>query len=314
MPGYGTGKHTGRVSMQAAGIALGLSAAMFQSASYVFSRLYVVRRQGAVTRLMLTSHLLMGLASLVLLPVLYRADAPSWTTYIVPLVGAAGFYIMGQAGLFMLLRRAEMSRVAPLLGFKIVILALVTTLFLGRQLGGTQWAAVAVSVTAALVLRSAGGPLPWRSVGWVLFICLGYSLSDLHIEWLVRSLAPLDKLHASAYGACLTLVLCGGVALVCLPFFRSGGVWVDWHFSVPYSFCWLAATVCLFACFAYVGTVYGNILQSTRGIMSVVMAALLARLGWFAALEGRMPRGVFARRLGAAVLMCAAIWLFVAQR
>jgi hypothetical protein len=59
-----------------------------------------------------------------------------------------------------------------------------------------------------------------------------------------------------------------------------------------------------------VGVVFGNILQSTRGVMSVAIGAALAHLGWHD-LEQRVDRSTLLRRLTAALLMTAAIALYV---
>jgi hypothetical protein len=56
--------------------------------------------------------------------------------------------------------------------------------------------------------------------------------------------------------------------------------------------------------------VFGNILQSTRGVMSVVLGAALAQMGWHE-LEQRVDRASLLRRLAAALLMTAAIALYV---
>ena len=66
----------------------------------------------------------------------------------------------------------------------------------------------------------------------------------------------------------------------------------------------------LYCCFGLVGVVFGNILQSTRGVMSVAIGATLAQLGWHE-LEQRVDRVTLLRRLAAALLMTAAIALYV---
>ena len=80
--------------------------------------------------------------------------------------------------------------------------------------------------------------------------------------------------------------------------------------ALQYAAAWLGSMVALYACFGTVGVVFGNILQSTRGIMAVVAGALLAQLGWHD-LEDRVDRATLLRRLAAAGLMTAAITLFV---
>jgi len=82
-----------------------------------------------------------------------------------------------------------------------------------------------------------------------------------------------------------------------------------WVRAVPFAVTWFAAMLFLFGCFARIDVVYGNIVQSTRGLMSIGLGALVAAAG-FERLERRVDRGVLLRRLGAALLMTGAIVLF----
>ena len=60
-------------------------------------------------------------------------------------------------------------------------------------------------------------------------------------------------------------------------------------------------------------TVNGNIIQSTRGIFSILFAPILAACG-MTYLERKVSWGIIARRLVAACLMVAAIFLYNFQR
>jgi hypothetical protein len=68
----------------------------------------------------------------------------------------------------------------------------------------------------------------------------------------------------------------------------------------------------LFASFALVGVVYGGILQSTRTIMGVFLAAALTKFG-LTHIEHMRNRAMFFRRLAAAVLMTLAVLLWAWQ-
>jgi hypothetical protein len=72
---------------------------------------------------------------------------------------------------------------------------------------------------------------------------------------------------------------CGALHLPAAPRMwpRSPGGWTP---AVHYSVVWLLAMTALYACLGQVGAVFGNILQSTRGVMSVVLGAALAHAGW----------------------------------
>ena len=65
----------------------------------------------------------------------------------------------------------------------------------------------------------------------------------------------------------------------------------------------------LFSCFGMISVLLGNIVQSTRGLVSILIAFVVAKMG-YEHLESRVPTNVFARRVLAAVLMTAAIILF----
>jgi drug/metabolite transporter (DMT)-like permease len=296
-------------TLETIGILSGLAAAVCHSVSYLFSRLFVIQRQSAVMRLLVAAHLIMGVMSLVLLPFVWTAELPPLRNYVLPLFGAAFFYLAGQAGLFFMVKRTDSSRVAPLLGFKIVILALLVVLFMGQHLKLQQWLAVILSVAATLALSQTGGALPLRTILWLATTCTAYSLSDLSIAGLVKGLAPLSPLRASIVGVCFSYILCGMAGLILLPWSGGAHVWDDWRYALPFAAAWMLAMVFLYVCFGLIGPVYGNILQSTRGIISIFIGAYLARIG-MEHLEQKVSRWVLLRRVAAAILMCVAIWLF----
>jgi drug/metabolite transporter (DMT)-like permease len=254
----------------------------------------------------------MGAASLVLLAAAWRPAVPPVGTYLLPLIGTAGFYLAGQVGLFFMVRSTAASRVAPLLGFKIFVIAILSVVILGQSLTLAQWAAVGLCAAATLLLNYSGDPLPWQAAGWLGLACLGYSLSDLCIVVLVNRLAPLSRLHASVYGVAASYVLCGVAAAALLPLVRGRRL-AGWRYAVPFSVFWFCAMVLLFACFSATGAVFGNVLQSTRGLMSIGLGLLVAKRGW-RELEDSPTGARLIRRIGGAVLMIAAIALFAGSR
>jgi drug/metabolite transporter (DMT)-like permease len=196
--------------METVGVLLGLAAATAQSVSYILSRLYVIRRAGAFSHLLVLGHIIMGAMSVVALPFLPLGDLPPVKSFLWPLIGAAVFYLLGQAGMFIVLRHQEASRISPLLGLKIAILACITVLFLdktGEGLSRWQWAAVALSVAAALVLKTSGKRMSWTTMVGIVLTCVAYSLSDIHIRLLT------DALQASGSGLGAVQAVLTGVAL-----------------------------------------------------------------------------------------------------
>ena len=125
----------------------------------------------------------------------------------------------------------------------------------------------------------------------------------------VRDATQLSVLRSALVSAAMCYVLCGAVGLALLPWLGRGSA-REWLDACPFAGCWLGAMILFFACIGQVGPLYGNILQSTRGLISILMGAVLARMGLIH-LERRTTRGVFVQRLVAGGLMVAAIALFV---
>lgn len=280
---------------------------MAQSLAYVFTRRFMSRGQGGAYVLLGLSHVLMGVLSLLLLPLLWSPDWPAVSRWILPSLGAGGFYMAAQVGLFSALKRIEASRIAPLLGLKIMILAVVATLFLDQELGVAHWAAVFMSIAAALLLNEIGGRIPWQGLAGVAVAITGYTMSDLSIRKLVMVFEPVGPVGPFA-GACVTYVLCGvlGVAMVA----RSGHTSRHaWRLAAPYALCWFVSMCCFYATITMIGIVFAVIVQSTRGVLSVGMGFLLAHMG-HVHLERHTTPAVFWKRVFAAVLMVAAIALY----
>ena len=168
-------------------------------------------------------------------------------------------------------------------------------------------------VVAALALQRGDDRLPARALGLILVACLCFAIADLAIVSLIGRLAgggaePMGRFHAGILAMAITYAACGAILLPAAPRMwpRSGGGWLP---AVQYSLVWLLAMIALYACLGQVGAVFGNILQSTRGVMSVVLGAGLAQAGW-PDLEEQVDRATLLKRIAAAMLMTAAIALY----
>lgn len=293
----------------ALGIGLGLTAAVCQSATYLQSRHFVGGENGGRLRLMFLSSLIQAAVCLVLLPFVWTAAMPPLRNYIVPLVITSSTYLLGQVCLFTALRHTEASRVSPFLGLKIVILALLSRFVLGREITSLQWIAVGLATIAAWALNSSGGRLPMRAITAIILTCVGYSVSDLFIRVTIDHMAPVEPLRASLVCVVLTYICCG---LTVLPlWWKVGKVsWSDTRRATPFALTWLASMALLYACFAAIGVVLGNIVQSTRGLISILIAPVVARGDW-SHLEAKTPANAVLRRAAVGLLMMLAVALYV---
>lgn len=301
------------------GVVAGLLAALASALSYLVSRHACLthpelRGRAGGLRLIVQSHGLMGLLSLPLCLALWpRGGGPPPDVFLPPAILCAAVYLFGQGCFFAALGRTPASRLAPLLGLKIAMLAGIVSFVLGPPLDGRQWTAVALSVAAALFLQRGDDRIPSRSLGLMLVACLCFAIADLAIVALIGAIAdggsaPVGRFHAGVLAMAITYAACGVLVVPAAP-----GMWPrsarGWTPSLHYSLVWLLAMIALYACLGQVGAVFGNILQSTRGVMSVVLGAALAHAGWHD-LEERVDRATLLKRIAAAMLMTAAITLY----
>jgi drug/metabolite transporter (DMT)-like permease len=290
------------------GIVLGLGCAAFSSLSYLASRLFVQKHHSAPLRLLVLGHVLMGIAAVVGLAILWPGEPFPWGRYIKLVVPMGGFYLLGQCGLFLSLRHNDASQIAPLLSLKIVLLAAITSLYYHHPLSGIQWAGAVLAVLGALVLNLGKARLGIKTVGLVVAMCLAYAISDLNIVASQRLLGELDYPHPVLFAVASCYTLCGLAAVIALPLVHAN-LRSDLKYAAAWAGAWSGAMLCLFASLAIVGVVLGGILQSTRGLVSILLGAALAAMGW-EHLETRHDRRVLLRRVVAAAMMVAAIVLY----
>jgi drug/metabolite transporter (DMT)-like permease len=102
------------------GLFLGLATALLSSCAFLFSRRYAQRYPEGAISLTAGAHITMGIFSLLLLALVWPAHWPAPRTFALPLAGTALFYLAGQMMLFVAFKKADASRISPLLGIKLI--------------------------------------------------------------------------------------------------------------------------------------------------------------------------------------------------
>ncbi len=294
----------------ASGIVFGLLMALSQSFSYLLSRIFLKKHKGEFLKLLCLSHITIGVASLPFIALTWPGEMPALSAYFLSLLGCAGFYLMGQAFFFAAIAHTEPSRVSPILGLKVLMIAAISALFLGEHFSAVKWVAVGLSTVSIFLLFNSGGALSWRILLFALLTCIGYCFSDFNTKALVDHFHFMPVLDRAVLTAGLCYVLCGVAGALTLPFCRSRTTLKIWLDALPFSVVWFISVICLFACFSLVGVVFGNILLSTRGLFSIVLGFVIAHIG-FEQWEPKVSRKVFLQRLIAALLMTGAVGLFL---
>lgn len=292
------------------GIFLGLAASCSFAVSFLGSRVFYEKSGQGPFQLLSFSYIQMGVFSLILLPFVWPNRLLSWDI-LPPLLGIVLFAMSGQLAFFLALKYAQSSQVTPLLALKMLILAFGSVLILHKPLSLLQWLSVALCFIATLILNFSGVRLPLKGLLCVLTTCFAFALADISVTLLIQRLEASDISNPALLAVCLTYGVSGIVGvLLALQTGHNLRLLYSWksalYFSVPY----FLADVCLFPTFQLVGPVFGNILLSTRGIFSILLAKIIARKNMHY-LEQPTTTAVTIRRLLAAALFTIAIALYV---
>jgi drug/metabolite transporter (DMT)-like permease len=238
---------------------------------------------------------------------LLGGSIPSPTRWWQP-TAAAVLFFAGQVFGLLALSTGDVSVATPVLGVKILLVALLTAVLLGDPIGGRLWTAAALS-SAAIALLNIGPPHAHRRVARTILLAglgaTGYACFDVLVQkwsplWGTGRLLPLAMICAAAYSIPLRRL-------------ESRGNAANREKSQTYA-PWLAAGA---ICFAVQGLMFmsaisiyrqatsANVLYSSRGLWSVV--AVWAIGHWFSNREQHLGARVLAWRLVGAVLLMAAI-------
>ena len=79
--------------------------------------------------------------------------------------------------------------------------------------------------------------------------------------------------------------------------------------ALPFSLLWLGSQMTLLICFGLIGPVFGNVIQSSRGLFSVIFGVVVCRLGVYV-MEKSASGKLWLRRALAALLMIGGIACF----
>jgi drug/metabolite transporter (DMT)-like permease len=219
------------------------------------------------------------------------------------LVAVSGF-VAAQLGTFVALRFIPGSRIAPLLGLKVGLLAVVSWLLGMEVMSAWRWVAVCcICVAFVLVMRS--GALPWRGLLAVLWTIASFALADICSKQLIDAMPSQDIL---AVGDLLAAQYVAGGALVSPLLVQAANRprWSERGVVIPYATCWLLAVWCLMYAFAHAGLLLTVFCQALRGPMAVALGWALATRG-FSAYEENHGRSMWIRQFIAACLMVIAI-------
>jgi drug/metabolite transporter (DMT)-like permease len=229
---------------------------------------------------------------------------------------AAVFFFSGQVFTLLAINLGDVSVATPVLGLKILLVALLSVVLTGDPMGARLWTAAALS-TVAIALLNADRGHPHARVGTTIvlaaFGAASYALFDVIMQkwsyaWGAGRIVPLAMLSAAVYSIPLRFLPTPYTAV------RSADLQVGrGSTSRPYA-PWLVVGAISFAAqglmFITAITLYkqatvANVLYSSRGLWSVVGVWAIGH--WFLNREQHHGAKVLVWRFIGAVLMMAAI-------
>ena len=292
------------------GIICGLASALSQCAAYIFSKKYI-HKDGTSFQLLIASHFIMGIFAAICLGILLvENDLPSFRIYWRQLLQVNIFYLFGQMGFLMAISKTEASRIAPLLGVKIIFIASLGIFFWDQHLSLWQWGAIILCFNGALLSNWSGKSITLSGSLWLLLAVVGYSLADISIKQLINCIN--NEIGEGVLTIFLAMSLSYfylGLFSLLVILFPCSVKFKHLKPALKFSCCWFVAMFLLFACFGLIGPLFGNIVQSGRGIIAVIIGAVIAKFGW-SEHEERLARSILIRRIAAALLITCAIILF----
>lgn len=255
------------------GVGAGVLSVLFICGSYIFSREYVRVHQSPV-KLAVFSQLVMSAGSLVLLAVYLSCHTLCFNKELILLIaGQVITFLLGQTAFFAVLHHVESSRVSALLGLKITVIALLAVCF-GKSLEFRQWAAVILCTIGAVGMNFSGGRIPFKSCCFLALAVISYALCDMCVTELMK-LMPGESMLFNSFGVIGICFSVMGAAVLPAALIKYKVNVRELKAVLPYSLLYFLSMIFLYTSFGFIGVVYGSIIQSGRGILSVLLAIVL---------------------------------------
>ena len=229
-----------------------------------------------------------------------------------PMVPGA-LYVVGQALTMVALSRGDVSVATPVMGTKVVFVALFVTLVAGDRLILDYWVSAAMSAAGIVLLNAGGSPGGGRrNLGLTIVASLAAASCYAMFDVLVRKWSP-----AWGVGRLLPAIMLAGavLSLALWPLFEGPlrgvprGAWASLLLG-----CLLLATQALLLTRTlglYPDTTRINVVYNSRGLWSVVAVWMVGH--WWGNTERHAGRAVLAWRLAGAALLLGAIVVAVTQ-
>lgn len=219
----------------------------------------------------------------------------------------AVLFVTGQLLTFLALKKGDVSVATPVMGSKVVMVALFTIALGADEVSGALWLAAALSCVGIAFLNRTGTHRRHhvtRTVVLALLAAACYALFDV----LVMSWAPL---WGTGRFLPITLLMAGILSLAFIPFFETPKTKPSFQARRALFggalFIGLQAIILVSALARFGDATAMNVIYCTRGLWSVLVVWWLGH--YFANTERNLGPGILRTRLLGATCLCAAVGL-----
>lgn len=295
------------MNLYSLGLLLGLFGAACQAANYSFTKECQEKAGLRGLKLLLCAHAFMCIVCLVPFLIFghYRffdSGVALWLTCIViP-------YFFGQHFTNAAIAISDSSVVSPLLTLKIPILALISVAFLGQNFSLTQGIASVAIVLIGVLFSSISGRISPKPLLLTALGALSYCLSDISMTFLMRHFATTGghtRIQQIFMGITYEYVASGIVCALITVLLREKITFRSCATTWKMGTAWLLSMVGIVGCFNLDGVVAGNIVQSLRAVIGVLIAYIFYR-------KYIRDPGNFRRKLIASLGMILCVCLYYA--
>lgn len=223
---------------------------------------------------------------------------------------AGTLFFIGQVFTFLALSRGDVSVATPVLGAKVMFVALFSAALGSEKIGAPTWAAVILTAVATALLGT-GGPhthrdAVFRSLLYGFSAAAVYALTDIVQQLWIREWGFFHYLPAMF----ITVAL---LSLTLLPLLRDGREvsGASWRWMVAGGVTLTVQAAGVTWSIVTIGATKTNVFYNSRGLWSVVLVWTIGH--WFGNAERLQGRAVMMRRLWASMLLLAAIALIAVR-
>ncbi|HEX8312186.1 MAG TPA: DMT family transporter [Chthoniobacteraceae bacterium] len=215
-------------------------------------------------------------------------------------------FFVGQIFTFLALSRGDVSIATPVLGTKIILVALFTSVLMAEPVTPALWVAAVLTSIATAMLGSTGrGNVSsfGVSIAYGFAAAVSYALTDVFVQKWAR-------LWGFGHFAPAMFLTVGLLSLGLIPLFGGPLRVLPWRWLVPgAALLGVQAAALTYAIIVSGSATVTNVLYNSRGIWTVL---LVWRLGhWFENRESDHGTKIMRRRLLAALILLTAIILAV---